>query len=57
MRYRDARLLHNGDQVIRKSDKVPMMVESVELFGQYKKVKLNCLIGDTLVVVYNDEVE
>lgn len=57
MRYRDAKNLHNGDEVTRKEDKAVLTVKSIELFGQYKKVKLNCVCGNTLVVVYNDEIE
>jgi hypothetical protein len=58
MRYRDARLLHNEDEVIRKSDKVVLIVKEVECFGQYKKVKLACVTQDnTRVIVYNDEIE
>jgi hypothetical protein len=57
MRYRDAKKLHNGDEVIRKSDKVSMIVNSVECYGQYKKVKINCIINGSLTSIYNDEVE
>lgn len=57
MKYRDAKNLHNGDEVTRKVDGVSMKVESIEVYGQYKTVKLNCLIGNTLIVHFNDEIE
>lgn len=59
MKYRDAKNLHNGDQVIRKEDKAIYIVNSVEAFGQYKIVKINCLAEgtNTLTSLYNDEVE
>ena len=57
MRYREAKLLHNGDEVILKSDKTILLVKSLEVFGQYKKVKLNC-VNDSgrAYSVYNDEI-
>lgn len=68
MRYRDAKNLHNGDQVTRKKDKLVLTVNSVEVYGQYKKVKLMCLLphsaggdlycaGSTYIGLYNDEIE
>ena len=68
MRYRDARLLKKGDWIVRKEDKKLLEVYSVELFGQYQKVKINCIIpssqdgsefvaGTTIRALFNDEVE
>jgi hypothetical protein len=58
MKYRDARLLHNEDQVIRKEDKLALIVKEVECFGQYKTVKLGCVTeSGTRIVVFNDEIE
>ena len=58
MRYRDAKNLHNEDQVIRKSDKAVLVVSSTEVFGQYKKVYLHCVDEhNARVSLYNDEVE
>lgn len=57
MRYRDAKKLHNGDQVTRKEDGAILLIKEVEVFGQYKKVKFTCDIDGTRVSVYHDEVE
>ena len=58
MRYRDAKDLHNGDQVQRKSDKTYLVVQSTEVFGQYKKVYIHCVDEHNgRVSLYNDEVE
>lgn len=57
MKYRDAKQLHNGDQVIRKSDGTAMVVSSIEVYGQYKKVKINCLIDNSYFTYFNDEVQ
>jgi len=58
MPYRYAKVLHNGDQVIRKCDGIPFIVKDIEVFGQFKKVKINCVdeagVYETL---FNDEVE
>jgi hypothetical protein len=58
MKYRDAKELHSGDQVQRKRDKVFFIVNDVEIFGQYKKVKLNCVAENgSYETLYNDEIE
>jgi hypothetical protein len=63
MKYRDAKTLLNGDQVIRKSDKQPLIVISVEAYGQYKKCKINCVLPDDndeldpVITLFNEEVE
>jgi hypothetical protein len=58
MRYIYAKELHEGDQVKRKSDQVVFVVNSIELFGQYKKVKLNCVAENGMPeTLFNDEIE
>jgi hypothetical protein len=68
MKYRVARLLKKGDWIIRKEDGRSLEVYSVELFGQYQKVKVNCIIpssqdgsefvaGTTIRALFNDEIE
>ncbi len=58
MRYRDARLLHNEDQVTRKRDKALLVIKEVECYGQHKVVKLGCVTEDNCwVTVFNDEIE
>lgn len=58
MKYRDAKNLHNGDQVIRKEDGVPLIVIDIQVYGQYKKVIINCTDEHgARSSHYNDEVE
>ena len=58
MRYSVAKKLINGDQVLRKSNKTFLIVQSSEVFGQYKKVYLHCIdASNARVSVYNDEIE
>jgi hypothetical protein len=58
MRYRDAKNLHNGDQVVRKNDQVPFIVQTIEVFGQYKRVVIHCVNEHNVrASLYNDEVE
>lgn len=58
MRYRDAKKLQNGDQITRKSDKVVLTITSTEVYGQYMKVRFNCVdIGNAAVSLFHDEVE
>ena len=58
MRYRDAKKLRNGDEVIRKEDKVSLLVKEVEIFVQSKVVRLNCVTKNNYwVSLYHDEVE
>ena len=58
MRYRDARQLQNGDEVIRKQDNEVLIVKSIELFGQYKKALFHCVDkNNSLVDVYHDDVD
>ncbi len=58
MKYREARNLHNGDQVRRKSDGVILLVKNVILYGQFKQASLECVDpNNALVTVSNEEVE
>lgn len=58
MKYRDAKKLQSGDEVIRKEDKVSLTVKEVHVFGQYKKVQLHCVTpSNASVTVYHDEIE
>lgn len=58
MRYRQARLLHNGDQVIRKTDDNPLTVNAIEVFGNVKIVKLYCIDqNNALINLFHDEVK
>lgn len=52
MKYRDAKNLQKGDKVTRKDGKI-LTVESIELYGQFKKVKVNCQEN---VSVFNEEI-
>ena len=56
MKYRDARLLSEGDKVTRKVDGASLLIKEVECFGQYKTVKLVCNTDDGLrVIIFNEE--
>lgn len=58
MKYRDAKKLHNGDEVIRKSDKAVLTVKDIEVYGQNRIVRLNCVtVANTAVSLFHDEVE
>jgi hypothetical protein len=58
MKYRDAKKLHNGDEVIRKSDKAILTVKDVEVYGQNRVVRLNCVTAaNAAVSLFHDEVE
>jgi len=58
MRYRDARLLSEGDEVIKKEDKQVLKVESIEAFGQFKTVKINVItVYGKHISLFNDEIE
>ncbi len=57
MKYRDARLLKEGDVVHRKDDNALLIVESIEAFGQYRKVKVHCRLGEVKLVLYNEELK
>ena len=58
MKYRDARLLKQGDQIIRKSDQVKLTIESIVLVGQYKEAIFTCIdLNGKKIELYNHEVE
>jgi hypothetical protein len=58
MQYRYAKKLHNGDEVTRKKDKVILTVNSVEVYGQNKVVRLNCIEKEGVYVsLFHDEIE
>lgn len=58
MKYRDARLLASGDEIIRKEDNLILKVESIECYGQFKTVKINAIaIAGNLISLFNDEIE
>ena len=58
MKYRDARLLSEGDSVIRKEDKQKLTVKNTECYGLFKTVKIICLDSNNkLTSLFNDEVE
>jgi len=56
MKYRDAITLKEGDQVIKASDKAPLIVSSIELFGQFKVVKIYYVDNDKVKSVFNTEI-
>lgn len=41
MQYREAKHLHNGDQVIAKKDNAALIVKSIEVYGSIKTVRIN----------------
>jgi hypothetical protein len=58
MKYRDAKNLRSHDIVIRKSDKAILKVISIEIYGQFKLVRINAKdINETLVSIYQNDVE
>lgn len=42
MRYRDARLLKEGDTVVTKETGVAYTVKTTEVYGNVKTVRVNC---------------
>lgn len=64
MKYREARKLSMGDLVAQKSDQKIFTVVNVEVYGQYKKCKINCALLTSLerseiiyISFYNEEVD
>jgi hypothetical protein len=58
MKYRDARLLHEGDQVTRKTDDQVLTILSLEIYGSVKVVRFNVVNEHNVsTFVYNDEVK
>ena len=60
MKYRDARLLKEGDEIIRKEDNAAMIISEAQAFGQYRTVKLICYLKSdeqkNKLTYYNDDV-
>lgn len=42
MRYRDARLLKEGDTVVAKETGVAYTVKDIEVYGSVKTIRVNC---------------
>lgn len=42
MRYRDARLLKEGDRVTTKETDTTYIVSTIEVYGNVKTVRVNC---------------
>jgi hypothetical protein len=42
MRYRDARLLKEGDTVVAKENEQTYYVSTIEVYGNVKTVRVNC---------------
>ena len=58
MKYRVAKTLHSGDQVIRKTDEETLTINSIEVYGLAKVVRLNCIDKfNQLSFVYHDEIK
>jgi hypothetical protein len=61
MRYREAKLLKEGQEVIRTSDKAVLVVKEAFVFGQYKTVKIGCFIKDDekspYIYLINNEID
>lgn len=41
MRYRDARLLKEGDKVVTKETNITYMVRNVEVYGSERPIRVN----------------
>jgi hypothetical protein len=46
MRYRDARLLKQGDKVTSKESSVQYFVKNIEVYGNVKMIRINCVTED-----------
>lgn len=58
MKYRDAKNLHKGDEVTDIDTNEVLTINSIEVYGQYKLVRLNCLnASGTLITLYHNDVE
>lgn len=59
MKFRDAKKLHNGDEVISKESGVPYLVKSIEVYAQVKYVRINAVTkdGGGYTSFFHDEVE
>lgn len=54
MKYREARLLKAGDQIIIKQSGEVHCVESIEVYGKELPIRINCGIG---AYFYHTEVD
>lgn len=43
MRYRDAKLLVQGDQVVSKETNITYFVKNIEVYGSVKMIRVNCV--------------
>lgn len=58
MKYREAKQLQIGDKVIRISDNEILIINNIIVYGQFKKVTLECSSSnEELISVNNDEVK
>ena len=59
MQYRHAKLLRHGDVVIKIDDGSELFIDTIEIYGQVKKIRLNCIDRKTFknVVVYHEDVK
>lgn len=57
MRYREAKNLKPDDQVTRKSDNTKLIVNHLEILGQFKIVRIHCKTMDgEKITLYNNEI-
>lgn len=54
MRYRDARLLKAGDIILSKETKAEHIIETVEVYGKDKPIRINCQAN---IVFWHTEVD
>lgn len=58
MKYRDARLLKQGNVVVSKENGNSYFVSSIEVYGNVKKVRINCFNTPHVDIHFlNDELE
>jgi len=58
MKYRDARVLKQGDVVVSKETGGSYFVSSIEVYGNVKKVRVNCFNTPLPDISFlNDELE
>lgn len=57
MKYREAKGLNIGDEIFRKEDNLSLIVKDIEVYGQFKKVKINCIFDGIYISIFNDEVK
>ena len=58
MKYREAKDLDEGTELVKKSDNEVLILQTKELYGQHKIVRFNCLNSNNVSVsVFHNEVE